>query len=176
MKRATICLTAVLTLTTMLIVSTTRAQPSTSSELSIDQLAFFAGHWSGDVFGGVGEEAWFSPDSGTMLGAFRHVKDGKTTFSEFFIIEESDDGIIFRFKHYNSDYTAWEDAKGTGPMEFRLVSVENDTALFEGINEHTPGHMRYMLTQSGQLSIKIVRGIDEQDNEDGFELFFDRQY
>ena len=107
MQRATICLTAVLALTITFFVSTTRAQHTGSAEISIDQLAFFAGHWSGDVVGGVAEEGWFAPSGGTMIGAFRVMQNNVTLFSEFFLIEESDEGIIFRFKHFNNDYTTW---------------------------------------------------------------------
>jgi uncharacterized protein DUF6265 len=176
MTRIATTTSALLALTFLLVFafSTSSAQESQEAELSIDQLAFFAGYWSGDVFGGTGEEAWFAPKAGTMMGSFRHMKDGKTTFSEFFIIEETEQGIFFRFKHFNNDYTTWEDAKGTGPLEFKLVSVENNTAIFEGLTGRTQGTLRYMITDEGQLSIKIVRGIDEQGNEDGFELFFDR--
>lgn len=173
MKRIKRLAAAALILTAALLLAPARAQVSYSSELSINQLAFFAGHWSGDVFGGIGEEAWFAPNAGTMLGSFRHMKDDVTTFSEFFIIEETDDGIIFRFSHFNNDYTTWEDAKGTGPLEFKLVSVENNTAIFDANNDYSPDYMRYMLTENGQLAIK-VGGINEEGFDDSFEVFLSK--
>ena len=153
--------------------SQTKAQEQYSNELSIDQLAFFAGHWSGDVLGGIGEEAWMPPAGGAMIGSFRHVANDKMTFSEFFIIQETEQDIIFRFKHFNNDYTTWEDAKSEPPMEFKLVSVENNTATFNGMGKQSNEYLVYQLKDDGRLIIKLAPH-DKNDSEKGFELYFDR--
>ena len=173
MKRNTHVFASLLMLSVTSLLTVTHAQETHSTDLSIDQLAFFAGHWSGEMFDGVGETAWFAPKSGTMLGAFRLIKDGKTVFSQFMIVQETDNGVILRLEHYNNDYSTWEDARGTGPFEFRLVSVEDQKAVFTSINEHTPDYSHHRITDDGQLAVKIA-SYDEEGNEESFEVFYDR--
>ncbi|MHC4976962.1 MAG: DUF6265 family protein [Planctomycetota bacterium] len=173
MTRRLIALIIALLFGSMLTVAPGRADSPAVSEYSIDDLAFFAGHWKGEMFGGVGEEAWMAPDGGCMIGSYRLVSGDKMVFSEYFIIQETDEGIIFRFKHFNNDYTTWEDAKGVPPMTWKLVSLENNTARFDGMGEQSHEYMVYQLLEDGRLMIKVAPH-DPEDSDTGFEVYLSR--
>ena len=62
---------------------------------SVDALAFMAGTWEADLWGGTFQEHWMAPRAGTLMGAGRHMRDGKTGFFEWFRIAEAADGIEY---------------------------------------------------------------------------------
>lgn len=174
MKRLPIHVASVIALAASAVGMSACKQHNRAAKLSIDHLDFMQGHWSGDVFDGTGKETWLEPGSGTMLGMFKHTKDNATTFSEFFIIEETDEGVFFRFKHFNNDYTTWEEVSGVDPVEFKLFSVEKNTAVFHGHNERSPEYIRYMLTDTGQLAIKMISRTDKKGSDGHLEVLLDR--
>jgi len=75
-----------------------------NTTFNIDDYTWLAGHWVGDGFGGVSEEIWALPADGTMMGMYRHIKDGKLVFYEFLLLDK--DGL--RLKHFHPDLKGWE--------------------------------------------------------------------
>jgi hypothetical protein len=151
------------------------AQSEERTKWSIEDLSWFAGHWEGTLFGSKSEEAWMAPEAGTMIGAFRLKTEDpvshaiKTTVIEFFIIEETDTGIIYRFKHFNPDYTAWEKDR---PLIFDLVELDGSRAVFESNVQNSPKRMTYSLDDAGQLRV-LVEG-EENGKTDAFEAVYSR--
>jgi hypothetical protein len=140
---------------------------------SIDDLEWMAGFWHGDALGGYSEEVWTGPIGGTMTGVFRLVVEEKTRVLEFLVIEETEAGIIYRFKHYNSAMVPWEE----DPLVFHLVSLEGSRAVFEAPKKvtDTPRRLIYHLRDDGKLSVR-VEGWEEKNGEaEAFELVLDRK-
>lgn len=107
-----------------------QAQTSDEEEkpsIPIEKLEWLKGYWVGDGFGGVSEEIWTHAEDNTMMGMYRHTKDGKVTFYEFMHL--TPEGM--KLKHFNPDLTAWEDKEDF--VKFPLIEVTEDKIIFKGL-------------------------------------------
>ncbi len=110
-----------------------------SPSASIDDIAWLAGHWQGEAFGGVVEELWSPPLGGSMMGAYKSTANGKVQFYELQTISEEKKTLILRLKHFHPDLKSWEEKNET--VDFSLVKVTPDRVYFNGftverISEH----------------------------------------
>ncbi len=101
-----------------------------SPKATLADVAWMSGHWRGEAFGGITEEIWSPPLGDSMMGSFKLVSEGKTTFYEICQIVEEQGSLSFRLKHFNSDLTGWEEKNER--EEFPLVKVEKDAVYFDG--------------------------------------------
>jgi hypothetical protein len=97
----------------------------------IADLAWLAGHWTGEGLGGRIEEVWSGPDGGAMVGYFRLVKDDKPVFYEIMTLLEVEGSVELRLKHVNPDMTGWEEKNGF--VTFKLVKHDAAGAWFSGL-------------------------------------------
>ena len=104
------------------------ADPGTAA---VDDLAWLAGSWSGDAFGGTFEETWNPPSGGTMVGLFKLLRDGRPEMYELMRIAEVDGRVVLEVKHFSADFTAWE-AKEEA-VRFPLVEARDGYAAFDGL-------------------------------------------
>jgi hypothetical protein len=95
-----------------------QAQPAAQEPVTIEDAAWLAGRWIGEGLGGQVEETWAPPSGGQMAGHFRLTRDGKPVFYEFELIDEHDGGLRFRVKHFNPDFTGWEERDGWASFAF----------------------------------------------------------
>jgi hypothetical protein len=98
---------------------------------SIDDAAWLAGRWVGEGLGGKVEETWAPAAGGQMVGHFQLVKAGKPVFYEIMLLDARPGGLRLRVKHFNPDFTAWEDKAVW--HSFEPVAVEPDTLRFKGL-------------------------------------------
>lgn len=98
---------------------------------SLDELAWLAGHWTGDGLGGQTEETWGAPSGGVMVGAFKLVKEGKPVFYEFMTLGPTENGLAMRLKHFNPDMKGWEEKEKF--VEFRYIGAEGNVHRFSGL-------------------------------------------
>jgi hypothetical protein len=110
----------------------TKSPPAT-----LDDMRWFAGHWTGSGLGGFTEETWTAPAAGAMLGTFRLIKEEKPVFYEFLTLVEHEDSLLLRLKHFNPDLTGWEE-KGDS-IKFRLLKISPDEVAFDGLTIHREG-------------------------------------
>ena len=99
---------------------------------SIADASWLAGRWVGEGLGGQVEESWAPAAGGQMIGHFQLVKDGKPQFYEIMMLDVQPGGLRLRVKHFNPDFTAWED-KG-GWHSFEPVSVAPNQLRFKGLS------------------------------------------
>lgn len=97
---------------------------------SVQNLAWISGYWIGEGLGGEVEEVWSAPKNGQMLCLFRYDAGAEMIFSEHCSMVNTSDGVKFRVRHFNADFTAWEDKEAF--VEFPLISMEGQTAYFDG--------------------------------------------
>lgn len=102
-------------------------------EEKVSQLAFMAGTWTQQHKWGDMEEFWSKPMGDNMVSSFRNVKDGKVTFYEFVVIEQTDSIPVMKMRHFNRGSIAWEE-KDT-PFLLPLVKLEHDLAGFESVDK-----------------------------------------
>ena len=102
-----------------------------SAAAVIEDASWLAGRWVGEGLGGKIEETWAPAAGGQMIGQFQLVKDGQPSFYELMLLDVQRGGLRLRVKHFNPDFTAWED-KG-GWHSFEPVAVEKDRLRFNGL-------------------------------------------
>ncbi len=96
-------------------------------EFNIDNYEWLVGDWIGDGFGGVSEESWAPAVDGTMMGMYRHHKDGEIVFYEFLLLDET--GL--RLKHFNPDITSWEEKDDF--VTFEMISYSENKLEMKGL-------------------------------------------
>lgn len=102
----------------------------------IDEFSFLEGGWSGEGLGGEADEVWSQPAAGTMVGAFRLIREGEVVFYEIYALEEHESTVVLRLKHFDPGpgLPGWEERDEE--TTFRLVRVEPNRAWFHGLTLH----------------------------------------
>jgi hypothetical protein len=103
-----------------------------SPPATLDAMAWLAGRWEGEGLGGFNEEIWSAPKNGVMMGMFRHIKNDKPVFFEFLMFVEEKGSIILKLKHFNPDFSGWEEKKDY--VDFPLVRVDARAVHFDGLS------------------------------------------
>ena len=97
----------------------------------LDHAKWLAGRWVGTGMGGEVEEIWSPVSGGQMVGHFRYSREGKVVFYEILLIDMVDAGMRMRVKHFNADFTAWEDKAEW--VEFEPISASSEQLKFNGL-------------------------------------------
>lgn len=103
----------------------------TEAASPLDQAAWLAGRWVGTGMGGEVEEVWSPAAGGQMVGHFRYSRDGEPGFYEILMIDLTETGMRMRVKHFNPDFTAWEDKDEW--VAFEPVSASPGKIVFKGL-------------------------------------------
>jgi hypothetical protein len=109
--------------------STDTTNPRIPAAATIDDLAWMAGHWYGDVGGEPVDEHWSLPAGGVMMGMFRWLKHGKLYLYELLAIERDAGGLVLRLKHFDRGLLSWEEKDMA--VAYPLVSIGDHEAAFE---------------------------------------------
>lgn len=122
---------------------------------TIADLAWLAGDWEGEAFGGTFTETWGAPTAGTMVGMYRLMHDGETTLYELELIAEEADSLVLKVKHFDPDFSAWEEKSEF--LSFPLVKVTDDAVYFEGftlrrVDDHTVRGFLVTTARDGSVS------------------------
>ena len=104
---------------------------------TIADASWLPGRWVGEGLGGTIEETWAPAAGGQMVGHFQLVKDGKPVFYELMLLDASSKGLRMRVKHFNADFTAWEDKAGW--HSFEPVAAEPNVLKFNGLTLERKG-------------------------------------
>ena len=118
--------------------------------VSIDDMAWIAGHWKGEAFGGKFEETWNAPMGGEMMGMFKLVNDDKVSFYEIMTIVPEKDSYVLRLKHFSPGLVSWEEKDDS--VEFPLVSASNNAVHFYGL--------KFSKVSENAMTIEVVVGDD----------------
>lgn len=102
-----------------------------SPQASLHDVAWIAGHWQGEAFGGIAEEIWGPPLGDSMMFAFKLAKDNEISFYEIGHIQKVDHTLILQLKHFDGNLRGWEEKDET--IDFRLVKLEKNKVFFEGL-------------------------------------------
>ena len=128
--------------------------PDKRPPASIDDIAWLAGSWEGEAFGGTFEEVWTPPSVGTMTGLFKLMHGGQVTLYEIELIVEEAGSLELRVKHFTREFSAWEEKDEY--VSFPLVKLIDEAAYFEGmtIRRVSEDQLQVFLvtTESGEVS------------------------
>jgi hypothetical protein len=104
---------------------------------SLEDAAWLAGSWTGTAFGKRFEEVWNPPSADSMVGMFKLYDENGVSFYELLTMTVDDGRLSLKVKHFNADFTAWEDKADF--VDFRLVKREPDALHFHGISFYRRG-------------------------------------
>ncbi len=104
---------------------------------SIEDASLLVGSWAGTAFGGRFETVWNPPSAGTMVGFFKLLSDEGVVFYELLLLSVEDDTLNLKVKHFNPDFTAWEEKDDY--INFQLVKKEEDALHFGGLSFYRRG-------------------------------------
>ena len=99
---------------------------------TLEDASWLVGSWTGTGFGQRFEEVWNPPSADSMVGMFKLMNDDGVSFYEILLLTVDDGTLSLKVKHFNADFTAWEDKADY--INFRLVAKEEDALHFGGIS------------------------------------------
>jgi hypothetical protein len=106
--------------------------PDSRPPATLADAAMLVGSWTGTAFGGTIEETWNPPSAGSMVGLFKLMHDDAVSLYEIMLIAEEEGTINLKVKHFNADFSAWEDKEDY--TNFRFIKAEVDAIHFSGIS------------------------------------------
>ncbi|MBN1985275.1 MAG: hypothetical protein JW761_03170 [Prolixibacteraceae bacterium] len=124
-----------------------------SPKATLADVAWIAGHWKAEAFGGIAEEIWSPPLGGSMMCVFRLVTDRQVNFYEICTMVEENETLILRLKHFHPDLKGWEEQDKT--VDFKLVKVTPGKVFFDGFT--------FERINENEINIYVV--IDNQDQK-----------
>ncbi len=133
---------------------------------SIADVAWLAGSWQGEGFGGTIEEVWSDPSAGSMMGMFKLMHNGEPSMYELELIVEELDTLVLKVKHFEADFAAWEDKNEF--LSFPLVKLTDGAAYFEGLTFIRVGADKldvYLAAKKGDEFVERHIGYDRIANE-----------
>lgn len=128
---------------------------SKSPSATLNDMAWLAGHWRGEAFGGITEEVWTPPLGGSMMCSFKLVSDGKVKFYELVTLTEEAGTLMLRLKHFHGDLKGWEEKDKT--IDFPLVKVEGNRVYFDG--------MTFERKSDGDMNVFVMIGQKGKEEE-----------
>lgn len=113
----------------------------------LGKLQFMTGRWEATRAGGVTEETWSAPRSGSMQGMSRTMRDGTTRFTEYLSIEVRGEKLRMTMAQ-----------KLGGPsLEFDSVSVSDRDVVFQAVND--PNNAKITYRRDGDVLLAQVAGV-----------------
>ena len=126
---------------------------------TIADAAWLTGLWEGEGFGGQVQEGWSAPRAGRMVGHFALVADGKPVFHQSLVIEEHEDAIRLRLKHFGPAFVGWEEKDKT--VDFAFVSSEPGKLVLGPATFLREGEdglvLKLVMSQNGQRTEQVLR-------------------
>ena len=122
---------------------------------TLDDAAWLVGSWAGTAFGQRFEEVWNAPSAGSMVGLFKLVDGEEVSFYELLLITVEEGTLSLKVKHFNADFSAWEDKEEH--VDFRLVRFSEDELHFSGISFYRRGDDRI----DGYIVMRDKDGVSE---------------
>lgn len=118
---------------------------------TLADVSWLTGTWTGEAFGKTFEEVWNPPSAGSMVGMFKLLDGDEVAFYELVLLVEEEGSLSLKVKHFNADFTAWEEKADY--VDFRLVKVEDDAVHFSGVSFYRIGDDEihaYLVLRSGE--------------------------
>ncbi|MCB9081120.1 MAG: hypothetical protein H6555_05370 [Lewinellaceae bacterium] len=104
---------------------------------TIQQVAFMAGNWVGELEGGHSQEVWAAPVGTSMIGMWKFHQGGEDIIYELLLLEETPTGVNLLLKHFR---------RGLQGLE------EKNEALTFALQKHRPGYAEFQ-TADGRTTL-----------------------
>lgn len=120
---------------------------------TVVDLAWLAGTWEGEMWGGATKEHWAQTSSDSLMCMFSFVKEGKPVFYEFLTLERRDQRLVLHMRHFHAKLIAWEDKES--PLLFAITKATPNEVIFDRID-------------SAAVKVKIGYKLDAPDRLTAF--------
>lgn len=147
----------IITLLVLAISLNSFSQEKKTLEPKLENIAWIAGTWHGEAFGGITEEIWSEPSGGSMMATFKLIVDGKVKFYEIEVIREIEDSLILQLKHFGADLKGWETKDET--VDFPLKEITETKVVFEGMTfeKISPTEMNVLVDINEGETVQTVK-------------------
>lgn len=130
-------------------------------------LAWMAGRWRTEIWGGVGEEIWVKNSDNSLMGMFSFVKDGKPAFYELLTLEPRAPGLTLHLRHFHAKLIAWEDKDA--PLLFTISKATANEVIFERVDSAgARTKISYKLEAPDRLTATLESVKDGKSSVDNF--------
>ena len=130
--------------------------PDSRPAATLDDVAWLVGNWSGEAFGASFESHWNQPSAGSIVRLFKLLNDEQVSFYEILLLVEEEGSLSMKVKHFNPDFTAWEEKEDY--VTFRFIMADDDAIHFSGISF-------YRVDNDNMVAYIIFRSGDEVREE-----------
>ena len=155
--------------TTLWLVTAFAAEPVAK----LSDVAWLAGPWRGDLYGGKIEEVWTPGIGGVMMGMFRMVNaKGQASIYEFQVLEETPEGVNLRIKHFNRALKGQELPEKF--VDFKLVRSTAQEAVFAAVEEDARVTLVYSQKSAGHLDVDFHKVIVSTGKEQKIRFPFEK--
>jgi hypothetical protein len=127
-----------------------------------DDLSWLEGSWKGRLGEETIEETWSPPGGGTLMGMFRWIKEDRVSFYELIVIEQAEEGVMMRIKHFSPGLKGWEEKDRA--VDFLLVQLDGTEAVFFQMGRQDQW-LVYRLDGPDHLSVFFHSEEDPQKSE-----------
>ena len=134
-----------------------------SSSISIYNLEWLTGQREGSHDGGILEQTWFPPRSGTITALVRSTKESDTRFVEIIHIREINGSLELNLQIFNNSLEP-ENISATYSRihKFELTEVGDRYLAFKGVSDGSHRSLSYQRSEGDIFSIHIETNIGER--------------
>ncbi len=134
-----------------------------SSTISVSQLEWLTGQREGSHDGGILEQTWFPPRSGTITALVRSTKEPETRFVEIIHIREINGSLELNLQIFNNSLES-ENISATYSRihKFELTEVGDRYLAFKGVSNGAHRTLSYQRSEADIFSIQIETNVGER--------------
>ena len=134
-----------------------------SSSISVYKLQWLTGQREGSHDGGILEQTWFPPRSGTITALVRSTKESETRFVEIIHIREINGSLELNLQIFNNSLEPKNiSANYSRIHKFELTEVGDRYLAFKGVSDGAHRSLTYQRSESDIFSINIETNIGER--------------
>lgn len=134
-----------------------------SSTISVSQLEWLTGQREGSHDGGILEQTWFPPRSGTITALVRSTKESETRFVEIIHIREINGSLELNLQIFNNSLEP-ENISATYSRihKFELTEVGDRYLAFKGVSNGAHRSLSYKRSEGDIFSIYIETNVGKK--------------
>lgn len=122
----------------------------------VDKLDWLTGQREGEHRGGVLEQTWLSPRSGTITAIVRSIKESNTRFVEIIHIREINSSLELNLQIFNNSLEP-ENISATHSRihKFELTEMGHRYLAFKGVSDGSHRSLSYEQPEEGVFFVRI---------------------
>jgi hypothetical protein len=140
---------------------------SNKSSLTLEDIAWLAGHWHSEDPSDYTDEHWAKPSGGSMVGMCRLHADASRATYEILLIEEKDGALVYSMEHFGPGLKHHDKE----PLVFDVKAGERAQELYFDCRESDrPTRLIYQLESPDRLQITLEKRKDGRKTRHVFHM------